>query len=147
MYNDAHLHLIVNHLPLVATLLGLLVLLGGFISKNFAVKQTALAVFIFAAVTAIISNFSGEGAEEVVEHLGTISHSIIHEHEEVAESFLLLSILLGILSIATSYLLCKGRKIAKVLLIVVLALAAFNMFVAQKVGTSGGAIMHQEIVE
>lgn len=50
--NDAHIHLIVNHLPIVGVLIGFLVLLFGYILKNHQVKTTSQAIFIFSALTA-----------------------------------------------------------------------------------------------
>ncbi len=67
--NQAHFHLILNHLPILGILFGLIILTGGFLTKNAAVKRTALGMFVLSAIFAIPAYLTGEGAEEVVENL------------------------------------------------------------------------------
>ena len=52
--NDAHLHLVVNHLPIVGILIGTLILIAGLILKKTEVKLTALGVFVFSAIASIL---------------------------------------------------------------------------------------------
>lgn len=42
--NDAHYHLILNHLPIVVPVVGLLVMIGGYVSPSDIVKRTALLI-------------------------------------------------------------------------------------------------------
>jgi hypothetical protein len=85
--NNAHYHLVVNHLPIITPLLGALILLGGIILKNNTVRKTALLVFIFGSFTAFLAMYTGEGAEEVVEKIQGVSEDLIKNHEELAERF------------------------------------------------------------
>jgi uncharacterized membrane protein len=48
--NDAHLHMLVNHFPIIGTLLGLGILITGLLLKNNSVKNTAYALFIIAVI-------------------------------------------------------------------------------------------------
>jgi len=68
--NDAHFHLLVNHFPILMPIIGMLLLLGGMIFKSEAVKRAAYFTFLVGAIATIPSFSSGEGAEEVVEHMG-----------------------------------------------------------------------------
>ena len=52
--NDAHLHLAVNHFPIIGTILGLGILIAGIILKNNSVKNTAYCLFIVAAIFAAL---------------------------------------------------------------------------------------------
>ena len=47
---DAHLHLIVNHFPIIRTIIGLGILITGILIKNNIVKNTAYVIFIFSAI-------------------------------------------------------------------------------------------------
>lgn len=143
--NDAHYHLLVNHLPIVGLLIGILVLLAGLILKKTEVKLTALGIFIFTALAAIAANYTGEGAEEVVENIAGISETLIHTHEEYAESFFILSLILGAISLIGFVLELKKHKFAKYITILILLLAISDGILAKYVGTSGGEIRHSEI--
>ncbi|MFB0910014.1 MAG: hypothetical protein QMA99_03555, partial [Flavobacterium sp.] len=102
--NDAHLHLLVNHFPIIGTILGLGTLVAGIALKNNSVKNTAYCLFVVSAVFAALSMATGEGAEEMVEDMPNIGHQIIHEHEELAEKLALVLYLLGAVSIGGVFL-------------------------------------------
>ena len=143
--NDAHYHLIVNHLPIVGLLIGILVLIAGLVFNKAEVKLTALGIFIFSAITSIAAFYTGEGAEEVVENLEGISETLIHTHEEYAETFYTLSLMLGGLSLLTFILELKKMKFTKYLMILCLLIALVDGVLATYVGSSGGEIRHSEI--
>jgi len=143
--NQAHFHLIVNHLPIVAPLIGLLVLLGGLIVKSEIVKRTAFGIFIFGAICTLPAFFSGEGAEEIVEKISDVSHQLIHEHEEKAEIFAWTSYLLGILAGVGLWANWKQKSFANTVSYLVFAFGVLVMFLAAQTGTSGGEIRHPEI--
>ena len=102
--NDAHLHMIVNHFPIIGTIFGLGILISGMILKNNSVKNTAYVLFIVAAIFAAFSMGTGEGAEELVEDMPTVGKQIIHEHEEMAEKLALVLYVLGVISIVGLFL-------------------------------------------
>lgn len=143
--NDAHLHLVINHLPIVALLIAFLVLLAGFLFKKPEIKLTALGIFIFSALSAIIAFYTGEGAEEVVENLPNISETLIHNHEEAAEIFYTLVLILGALSLVTMFLQIKKSKVVSFGYTLIFIMALVAMFFAKNTGTSGGMINHPEI--
>lgn len=143
--NDAHFHLVVNHLPIVGTLIGFLVLSVGLIMKKPEVKNTALGIFIFSALTTIAAFLTGEGAEEIVENLPGISETLIHQHEEYAELFYTIMLILGGLSLITLFLQYKKLPFYKYGFVLILLLSMVSIGVAKYVGTSGGEITHIEI--
>tara|TARA_R110002074_G_scaffold20852_1_gene65354 strand:+ start:5938 stop:6426 length:489 start_codon:yes stop_codon:yes gene_type:complete len=143
--NDAHFHLVVNHLPIVGVLIGLLVLSAGLIMKKPQIKSTALGIFIFSALTTIVAFLTGEGAEEIVENLPGISETLIHKHEEYAELFLATMQILGVVSLITLFLQYKKLSFSKYGFVLILLLSMASIGVAKYVGTSGGEITHIEI--
>ena len=143
--NDAHLHMVVNHFPIIGTIFGLVILVSGIILKNNSVKNTAYFLFIVAAIFAAFSMGTGEGAEEAVEDMPTVGKHIIHEHEELAEKLALLLYILGAISIVGLYLNIKNHAKAKLVSYVALVLACIGVFLTKLVGTSGGEIRHTEI--
>ena len=93
--NDAHLHLILNHLPIIIPVIGLLIITVGLILKSEILKRTAYFIFMLAALTAIPTFVTGEGAEEVIEKLAGVDENLIKTHEEIAEKFAILCYVLG----------------------------------------------------
>ncbi|MCB0516396.1 MAG: hypothetical protein R2798_02930 [Chitinophagales bacterium] len=143
--NAAHFHLIVNHFPIIAPIIGICVMLGGIILKSETVKRTAYCIFVIGAISAIFASLSGEGAEEVVEHLPGIDKHYIHNHEEAAETLAFLLYILGGLSIFGFYASLKNKAFAKFMPLVTLVFSLVVLFFAQKTGTTGGEIRHIEI--
>jgi len=143
--NDAHLHLVVNHFPIIGTILGLGILIAGIILKNNSVKNTAYSLFIVAAVFAAFSMGTGEGAEEAVENMPTVGKQIIHEHEEMAEKLAILLYVLGVISMVGMFLNFKNHAKAKLVSYAALLVAVVAVFIAKEVGTTGGEVRHTEI--
>jgi uncharacterized membrane protein len=143
--NDAHLHLLVNHIPILGTLFGIGILIGGILFRNKVVKNCAYLLFITSTICALLAMNTGEGAEELVEDLPNIGHQIIHEHEEIAEKFVILMYVLGAFSILGLVANQKNHAKAKLLAIIIVALGLINFAVGTKVGTTGGEIRHTEI--
>lgn len=143
--SSAHYHLVLNHLPIVIPIVGLLVLLGGLLLRSVVVKNTAYCIFILGACCTFPAAFTGEWAEEVLENMPDISHELIHHHAETADVFIVLSYLLGVVSLVTLWASWKKKQFASLLSYVVLAFSVVVLFFAQKTGTSGGEIRHTEI--
>ncbi len=143
--NTAHFHLIVNHLPIIFPIVGIIVLLTGLIFKSDAVKRTAFFVFIIGAVATLMAMSSGEGAEEIVEHLPGVDHDYIEEHEESAELFAIVSYTLGLLSLVALWANWKKKSFANYLSFGVLITSFVAVYTGSKTGTTGGEIRHTEI--
>lgn len=143
--NGAHWHLVVNHLPIIFPLVGLIVLITGFITKSTAVKRTAFMIFILGAFAAMAAMATGEGAEDVVEKLSGVTKNYIHKHEEAAEIFALLAYILGGMAIIALWTSFKQKSYSNILAIGTLVFAIVVLFFAQQTGTSGGEIRHTEI--
>lgn len=143
--NNAHFHLVVNHLPIVGLLIGTLTLITGLLIKRREVKLTSLGILTFAALTSIAAFLTGEGAEEMVENMPGISETLIHTHEEYAESFLSLTLVTGGLALLTFFVELKKARLSKYLFAIVLLASISDLVLAKYLGTSGGEIRHTEI--
>ncbi len=145
--NDAHLHLIVNHFPIIGTILGSGILIAGMFLKNNTVKNTAYSLFIVGAIFALASMATGEGAEEMVENMPSVGRKIIHEHEEMAEKLAIALYLLGLVAIAGFYLNIKNHAKARLVSYVAATVAIIGVLLAVQTGTTGGEVRHTEIRE
>lgn len=144
--NQAHLHMLFNHFPIIGLFFGIGILTYGIIKKQTILINTAYVIFIICMIMGKATMMTGEGAEDIVEELG-ISHKIIHEHEELAEGFMKILYGLGLFSIVG--LVLNKRKHPKTIYItyIVLVLSIIAAFLSKSVGTSGGEIRHTEIRE
>ena len=143
--NDAHLHLVVNHFPIIGTIFGLGILVTGMIVKNITLKNTAYVLFAIAAIFAAFSMGTGEGAEELVEDMPSVGKQIIHEHEEIAEKFAIIMYATGFFGLVSLFASYKKYRFATVFSYITLALALVAGVLTKIVGTTGGEIRHTEI--
>ena len=143
--NGAHWHLVVNHLPIIFPIVGVIVMITGLISKSEAVKRTAFMIFIFGALAAIAAMNTGEGAEEVVEKINGVTENFIESHEETAETFAILSYILGGISLLGLWASFKQKSFSSIISIATLIFAFVVLFFAKQTGTTGGEIRHTAI--
>ena len=142
--NDAHLHLIVNHFPLIGVIFGLGILIAGLLLKSKGVQHTAYVLFVISAIFGLLSMRTGEGAEEILEEMGT-SGKLIHEHEEMAEKFILVLYGTGIMALIALITSIKNYSKAIIFGYITLALAMATAVLSKNAATSGGEIRHTEI--
>ena len=143
--NQAHFHLMVNHLPIIFPIVGAIVLIGGFILRSEIIKRVAYSIFILGAIATLPAFLSGEGAEEVVEKLPGVSESFIEPHEDIAKIFALLSYSLGAFSILALWSNWQQKSFKGIVSIVVLILSIVVLYFGKVTGTTGGEIRHTEI--
>lgn len=145
--NDAHLHMVVNHFPIIGIILGFGILVTGIYLKNNSVKNTAYCLFIVGAFFAAVSMETGEGAEEIAENLPSVTDQIIEKHEELAEKLAIVLYALGVISIIGLFLNYKNHSKAIFVSYLAVLVAIAGIFLGKQTGTSGGEIRHTEIRE
>ncbi len=143
--NDAHLHLIFNHFPIIVPIIGMLILVVGFFTSSDVVKRTALGVFILGAMLTFPAMYTGEGAEDIAEKLPAVTEQLIHEHEEKAEILAIVNYALGLISLLGFWASWKRKYFANYIAIAVLCLGLAGLYFGKMTGTSGGEIRHTEI--
>ncbi|TNE54528.1 MAG: hypothetical protein EP338_06845 [Bacteroidetes bacterium] len=145
--NEAHMHLLVNHFPIIGLILGTLVLILGILLKSDATRNTAAFLLLVSTIFAIPAFTSGEGAEEIVEHMPGMdreTHHLIHEHEERAETFMFFAYGIIALSVVALFAGLTKKKWGIYVHFVTLLVALGGCFMANEVGKSGGQIAHLE---
>jgi uncharacterized membrane protein len=143
--NPAHLHLVVNHVSFIGTIIGLLVLLLGYFLKADVVKKTALGIFMGCAVFAIVAKQTGEGAAHMIKSLPGIEKSRVRAHDELAGKYMVLMIALGICSALVFAAEKRKPSLTKWLYGLIWLLVAGSIVLSAFVGDTGGEIRHPEI--
>ena len=143
--NSAHLHIILNHIPVIGIPFGLALLIWGFLRKSDEVKRAALLVFVAIALVTIPTYLTGKAAEDLVEHLPGVSENLIEKHEDAATIALIATSVLG--GLALLRLLIPVRFVAvggpMSILVFVFALGVAGWL--GRTGHLGGQIRHSEI--
>lgn len=145
--NFAHLHLMVNHIPLFATLFGGGLLAFGLMRDQAALRTAGLVFGLIAGLGGVAAMMTGERAEDIVERYTNVNEAAIHEHEEAAETTRWALAALGLLSLVG---LLQSSENAKrrgriewatwVLFLITLGMVAWT-------ANLGGPIRHPEVVD
>ncbi|MES2811138.1 MAG: hypothetical protein V4670_01600 [Bacteroidota bacterium] len=143
--NDAHLHMLVNHFPIIGLFFGIAILSFGMFKRNALLINVAYIIFIFCMIMGKISMMTGDKAEHFIENMAGFSHELIEEHEETAEGFMKIMYLLGLTSALGLYVDYKKHKKALLFSFLVMTIAGVAIVLSGPVGTSGGEIRHSEI--
>ena len=142
--NAAHYHLIVNHLPIFTTLIGIFILGWGMFKSSKPIKYIAFVLFIIGALGSYVAMETGESGEEIVEEVQGISHDAIHDHEEAAEISMWFTIIMGVLSVlalsASKLKIHFEKSLSAVLLVTALLALGSLTYTAYE----GGKIRHTE---
>ncbi|MBI3790966.1 MAG: hypothetical protein HY275_08815 [Gemmatimonadetes bacterium] len=97
--NGAQIHLALNHLPVIGTLIATLLLAAALVVKSGAVRRAALLLFAAAGLAAGAAFLTGEPAEDVAENLPGVQKAMIHDHEEAAEAALIGTAIIAVLAL------------------------------------------------
>ena len=97
--NLAHLHLLLNHFPIIGTIVGLGLFLISLIGKNDDLKRAGLIILAVIALLSLPTFFSGIGAQGAIQQLPGVSDALINRHEGAAILALFFMEITGALSL------------------------------------------------
>ena len=97
--NPAHLHIILNHIPVIGIPFGTALLIYGFLRKSQEVKTVGFIVFVAIALVTVPTFLAGKAAQDMVEHLPDVSEHLIENHEPAATIAPAVTSVLGVLSL------------------------------------------------
>ena len=145
--NLAHLHLLLNHFPIIGTIVALGLFITSFIGKNDDLKRSALIIFAAMALITLPAFFSGIGAQRAVRKDVGVSTAVIDRHEGAAILGMFLILITGALALAELW---RRRRIVTEnpwsgTLLAILVFSLLTTGVMARVGTTGGDIRHPEI--
>ncbi len=144
--NYAHIHLILNHLPVITIPFATVFLIFSIYKKNNQVKMFSLLVLAIACLSSVPVYYTGEPAEHAIEDIPSVTESVIHPHEEMAEKSLILSLVTMAAAIA-AIALTKNEKRNRQLTYLTVGLALFTSMALGYTASLGGQIRHTETRE
>lgn len=143
--SGAHLHLLLNHVPILGTAFGLALLLWGLARRSDEVVRAAWLALVASALVALPAYFSGEPAEDAVEHRPEVLHALIEQHEAAAQQSLIAALVLGAACLAALVAARGGRRPARGFVATTLLLSMLAVALLAYAGNLGGQIRHAEI--
>jgi uncharacterized membrane protein len=142
--NGVHIHLLLNHLPVIGIFIGLVVFALGVWRRNDSWTRLALGFFVVVALASLATMLTGEGAEEAVERLPGVTDAIIEPHEDAAKLASIAAYVLGAVSLA-SLIWVRGRMLPRALTVTVVPLVLLVTGLMAYTANLGGQIRHTEI--
>ena len=148
--NLAHLHLVLNHWPIIGTFIGVALLLVAVFARSNDIKHVSYGVFAFLALGTIPVYLSGNASAEATKNMN-FPTVLVDTHEGAALLAFMFLELTGLFALIelwrftrngerpSSRGLSKGQSAVLILSI----LTAILMVMA---GTTGGDIHHPEII-
>lgn len=145
--NWPHIHLILNHFPVIGLVLIILLCGVAMLRKSDELQRITLAAFVFIALTAVPVYLTGEAASETVEKLPGVIKGMVEAHEEVASLALVLNLALGAVALSGLIFFRHSTKIPPWFMGFLLAAALAVSAVTGLTANFGGMIRHPEIRE
>lgn len=142
--NPAHLHLVLNHFPVVGTVAAAALLTLALLLGRAVLFRAGLWALIASAVLVVPVYLSGEGAEDVAEELGA-AEALVEAHEEAALVVLVALLLVGAVAVALLWILRRREELSRKPMALAWALSLGAVALTAWTANRGGQIRHPEI--
>lgn len=142
--NSAHLHLMLNHFPVVGLVFALALLGWGALRKNPSLAKGGFAALVVVAILAVPAFLTGEPAEKIAESLPGVSRPIIEQHEDVAKAAFIVTLVAGVAALVGIWL-TRGKAVASWYASLVLLVGLVAAGLMAWAANLGGKVRHTEI--
>jgi len=141
-----HLHLLLNHVPTVGTIVALGVLLLAFAKRSEELKRGALALFFVIALVSLPTYMTGYSAQNAIKARPGVSVEQIHHHQSAALLALVFMEATGVLAWFGLWEARRPKGPSRWNGPAVLLLATVTTVLMASASTIGGEITHPEII-
>ena len=143
--NYAHLHLLLNHFPIIGTIIGLSLLLLSFGGDSSDLRRSGLIIFAATALLAIPAFLSGFGARIMLSQDPSVPNALLERHEAAAMLSLWFMETTGALALVALWRSHGTSRPARWRVSVVLLFAFLTVGLMTRTGDTGGDIRHPEV--
>lgn len=143
--NNTYIHLLLNHFPIVGTLIGSSIFFWGIIKRQAQTQSIAAGILVIMALIAIPVYLTGEPAEETVENLPGVSESMMELHEEAANLGIWVMGITGLASLLALFFHRQKNAYASKTYLFAFLLSVLSFGAMVRTGYYGGRIRHSEI--
>ncbi|HEV7587460.1 MAG TPA: hypothetical protein VGO40_04970 [Longimicrobium sp.] len=142
--NGAHLHIMLNHIPVFGSLFVALLIAWGLLRKSEDVLRLGLALAFVVGVATWGVKLTGAPAEHIVEHMAGVTRRSIHAHEEAADWATYLIVAAGVVGLFALLLVRRRHRAGRALSILALVVSLFGFAAVSRAALLGGEIHHPE---
>lgn len=139
-----HLHLLMNHVPIVGAVIGIALLAYAFVRRSSEVGKLSLGLFVALAAVSIMVFLTGEPTEEAIENVAGVSNAVVEEHEEIARVATIAIVTFGVLALG-ALTLFRRRLLPRGVIAAGLAMSFVVGGLMAATANLGGQIRHSEI--
>ena len=143
--NAAHVHLWINHLPVLGVIVGFVLLLLARMRKSADIEWAAMLILVVVALFAVPTYFSGGQAERVVEHMPGVIVDFIAPHESMGMILLIGAVILGAEAAYGVWQMRGSGQVSKGVSTTLLVLSLVVSIVAIYTAYLGGQVRHVEL--
>ena len=143
--NPTHLHLVLNHVPVVGLVGTVLLLLLGWLRRSEELQRVAFGFLAVVSLTALPVYFTGEPAEQSVKGLPAVSDRHLEQHRELSQIALAVTLAVGAGAVTALWRSRAGRKVSPGLTLTLLVAGALAFILMAWTANLGGLIRHSEI--
>lgn len=140
-----HLHLALNHIPVLGTPFILCVFLWSWLKNQTATLRFCLWLFVFYAAASIAIKFTGDFASEQLVNVSEATKTLIGSHEESADQATAGIFLTGIYAAAALFTSRDRRSVPRWSLTTLALIALLTSALLARTANLGGQIKHPEI--
>ncbi len=145
--NFAHLHLLLNHFPIIGTMVALALFLVSFVGKNQDLRRASYIIFAGIALLTIPTFLSGFGAQLGIQGKPGVSDELVSRHEGSAMLSLWFMFATGAFSLVALWQSHHRERAANWTVAMVLFFSLFTVGLMARTGNTGGDIRHPEVYE
>lgn len=141
-----YLHTLINHFPIILTVVGCAVLVLAFITKRRGIWLYSVATLTLAGLSVYPADFSGDEASHALRGTWYVVRSMVAAHDESASYALVVLLILGAVSAyAWWYMLRRDPQglPPQWLRITLAVLAVLGISVVTRTAYLGGKIIHE----
>jgi uncharacterized membrane protein len=142
--NPAHIHLLLNHLPVIGFGIGLAIYVVALVSKQPDLQRAGFVILFLAAAFTIVTYVSGNDAREILKKTPGFSDPLMEAHESAALVAFVFMEIAGFFSWIGLWIWGKPSRFARwnVGIVLIFAILAFGLM--SRAAYMGGAIRHPE---
>jgi len=142
--NLAHLHLLLNHFPVIGTIVGVGLLVASLPRKDSHLKKAGLIILAAMALVALPTFFSGVGAKGAIKDEAGVSAALIDRHEGAAILALFLIEVTGALALLALWQRHSAGRERGWTLALLLIFSVITVGLMPRVEDTGAEIRHTE---
>ena len=142
-----HLHLALNHVPVLGSLFVGLLLLSALLKKSEELKRLSLWWLVGLMVVSVPIKFTGDFADENKPEAIEGETTLIKAHEDAADQATTGIFLAGMVAAVALFLARQGKNVPQWGIITALVLSLVTFALMARTANLGGEIRHTEIRE